>query len=376
MSKKKVLQYFWGKLDSGGAETFIINLFSKLNKEKFEVDFLSYEDKKYFYNDVIENLGGRVVPLSKEESTFLPWRLLNRWYRLYKLFKNENYDVFHCNCDFSLKFVELAIAKKAGVKKRVCHSHNSAIDTTNIKGKISYYVHILFRPLIIKYATDYLACSEEAGKWLYGEKAPNNKVIIINNGIDSDYYSFDCDTRKRIRQDIFSDKDIVIGHIGRFTPIKNQKFIVDIVLSAVKRGISMKAILIGDGELKKYVEEYSKLKGISDLIFFVGVTNKVRDYLMGFDCLVMPSLYEGLPVSAIEAQAAGLPCFFSDSITKDLTITDNTYFLSLNYSTDYWVDSIINCLSVFNRKDENISIKNNGYDINKIVENIEYIYNN
>lgn len=374
MNKKKVLQYFWGKLDSGGAETFIINLFTKLNKEKFAVDFLVYEDITYFYNDVIEELGGRVVPLSKREPKFLPWRLIKRWFKLYKLMKDEKYDVFHCNCDFSLKFVELAIAKKAGVKKRICHSHNSAIDTTRVKGKISYCVHVLFRPLIAVYATDYLACSEKAGEWLYGKNFPKNRVIITNNGIDAEYYSFDLDTRKKIRKNICAENDIVIGHIGRFTPIKNQKFIVDIISVAFNRGMSIKAVLIGDGELKKEVEKYSKDKGVSEMITFIGITNKVRDYLMGFDCFVMPSLYEGLPVSGIEAQAAGLPCFFSDTITKDLSITENTHFLSLDDAPEYWLDSIMNCVSSFKRKNEQLSINRNGYDINQVVNSIEIIY--
>ena len=142
MKKIKVLQYFWGKLDAGGAESLIVNIFREMDKNKFDVDFLVYENKKFFYTDIIEQLGGHVVPLAEVESKILLVRLIKRWISLYKLLKKRKYDVFHCNCDFSMKFIELAIAKKAGVPIRVCHSHNSSLDKTSLKGKISYFVHI------------------------------------------------------------------------------------------------------------------------------------------------------------------------------------------------------------------------------------------
>lgn len=373
--KMKVLQYFWGKLDAGGAESLIINLFEKMDKNRFDVDFLVYENKTYFYNDKVKKLGGNVIALSKKESRFLPIRLFKRWMNLYILLKDGQYNVFHCNCDFSLKFVELFIAKKAGIKKRVCHSHNSALDTTTLKGKISYVVHMVCRPLLVYFATDLIACSEEAADWLFGQNSKKRHgAIVINNGIDAAYYEFDKGTRDTYRFKMGVKNEILLGNIGRFTPIKNQRYLIDIIKSAKKRDLTVKAVLIGDGELLDEVKAYARESDVEDRVIFTGATKNVRDYLMAMDCFVMPSLYEGLPVSGIEAQAAGLPCVMSDTITNKLDVTGNIKFLPLTDSANKWLEAIIVFLASFSRKSEKKAIRTAGYDIDAIARIIEELY--
>lgn len=374
MKKVKVLQYFWGKLDAGGAEALIVNLFREIDRDTFDIDFLVYENKKYFYSNIVEELGGHIVPLAEIESSFLPLRLVQRWINLYKLLKKNKYDVFHCNCDFSLKFVELAIAKKTGIPIRVCHSHNSSLDTTSFKGKISYYVHRLFRPLLSKYATDLLACSTEAGTWLYGNNVPNNRITIINNGIDSQYYSYDEKTRTEMRHKLDVNNQLVLGNIGRFTPIKNQKFMVDIAVEARKQSIPVKVVLIGDGDLKFPTEEYAKACKVEDIVCFVGTTTKVRDYLMAFDCFVMPSLFEGLPVSGIEAQASGVACVVSNSVSAELDLTGNIKFVSLSAGPAAWLQQIVLWHSQVKRTDTSEKIIACDYDIKNLAQKIEKIY--
>lgn len=374
MKKIKVLQYFWGKLDAGGAESLIVNIFREMDKDKFDVDFLVYENKNFFYTDIIEQLGGHVVPLAEVESKVLFVRLIKRWVSLYKLLKERKYDVFHCNCDFSMKFIELAIAKIAGVPIRVCHSHNSSLDKTSLKGKISYFVHILFRPLVSKYATNLLACSENAAVWLFGKGVAKEKIMITHNGINAKYYSYDEKTRNEMRHELNLNNELVIGHIGRFTPIKNQKFMIDLAIEAKKHKMPIKIFLIGEGDLKLQMEHYAITCGVDDNVYFVGTTKRVRDYLMAFDCFVLPSLYEGLPVSGIEAQASGLACVVSDTVTKDLDITGNVLFVSLNAGPSIWLEKILQWINQIERTDVSEKIIVHGYDIKSLAKKIEVIY--
>lgn len=375
MKKKKVLQYFWGKLDAGGAETLIINIFEKIDKTKFDIDFLVYENKDYFYNDKVKQMGGNIIALSNRESRLLPIRIFKRWKNLYILLKYGKYDVFHCNCDFSLKFVELLIAKKAGIKKRICHSHNSALEKKTLKGKISYIIHIVCRPLLVSLATDLIACSEESANWLYGKNVQKKKKpIVLNNGIDAMYYEFDKSTRDIYRSKLKVKDEILLGNIGRFTYVKNQRYLIDIVKCAKKRDLDVKAILIGEGDLLEETKAYARTVGVEERIIFTGLTNKVRDYLMAMDCYVMPSLYEGLPVSGIEAQATGLPCVMSDTITNKLDITGNIKFISLAKSPEKWLDVILSLLDSYSRKSEKQAIRAAGFDINEVVNQLEELY--
>lgn len=370
--KKKILQSFWGEFNAGGAETMMVNIFKKTNTDLFDVSFLTYDSEEYFYNQTIRDNGGKMVALTDRQPRFIIKRIFSRWKRLYRLFKQENYDVFYCNCDFSFKFIEMFLAKKAGIRVRVAHSHSTSLETDNFKGKISFALHKVFRPLLVRYTTDYVACSEGAAKWLFGKKVKN--AVIINNGIDSEYYQFDEKTRAEYREKLKLKDSIALGHVGRFFWVKNQKFLIDIAKEAKTKGIDIKILLIGEGELKVECVEYARAMGVEDKVLFVGTTDKVRDYLMAFDCFVMPSFFEGVPVSGIEAQATGLPCVMSDKISRDLDITGNLRFLSLDLGAKDWLDNIIDFCGSFTRINTRDHIIDAGYDIMNAVKDIERIY--
>lgn len=369
----RVFQYFWGKLDTGGAETFIVNMFEQLNRDLFQVDFCSYEEKEYFYSRRILQDGGGIIPLQKRESKVLIIRLIERWINLYKVIKNGKYDIFHCNCDFSFKCIEMFIAKLAGVKVRICHSHNSAIDTNNLKGRIQYKIHCMMRPILRKYSTSLMACSVESAKWLYGENIDLNKVLLVNNGIDSSYFDFDRETREKIRNELNFGDSHIIGNVGRFSKIKNQKFIIEIINYCHQNNLDVKACLIGDGvELESVKDEVERL-GLSQNVVFIGLTDKVRDYMMAFDSYVMPSLYEGLPVSGIEAQATGLHCVVSSTVDKALDLTGNVSFIDLDKGVKKWVDTILSIKSSERETMVN-KICSMGYDIKATADLISNLY--
>ena len=199
------------------------------------------------------------MPLQKKESRVLLIRIVKRWINLYRILKQGNYDVFHCNCDFAFKCFEMLIAKLAGIKVRVCHSHSTSVDVSTIKGGLSYIVHKVLRPVLLHYSTHLVACSEESARWLYGERVQKENVLIVHNGIDFNRFAFDPATRERVRTTLNIGNSKLIGNVGRFDVVKNQEFIVQMIEKAQKRGETYKACLIGAGQelerLKKIVQE-------------------------------------------------------------------------------------------------------------------------
>lgn len=365
MSQIKVMEYFFGKLDAGGAETLIVNLFKEMDPQKFHVDFLVYENRNYFYTQEVINNGGGVIPLSNRESNILPIRLIQRWWRLYHVLKTGDYDVFHCNCDFSLKFVEMMIARFAGVKKRVCHSHSTNISNTGFRGRVMRALHRICVPLIVYFSTDLIACSSDAGAWLYG-KNPSKKILILRNGIETQKFDYSPTLRRVTRNQLrISDSTLVIGLVARFVPEKNHEFLIQILKSGIQDGARAHLILIGDGALKTDIENLVATNNLSASVTFVGVTLNVTDYLQAMDVFVMPSVYEGLPVSLIEAQSAGLPCLISDVITHDVDVTGNVHWLPLKTGALSWWKEISKINNDFIRHSTRSQIIEAGYDLNQ-----------
>lgn len=365
MSQIKVMEYFFGKLDAGGAETLIVNLFKEMDHKKFDVDFLVYENREYFYSQEVIDNGGKIIPLSNRESRILPVRLIQRWWRLYQVLKNGDYDVFHCNCDFSFKFIEMFIAKLAGVKKRVCHSHSTSISGVGFRGKIMRLVHHVCVPLIVKYSTDLIACSADAGDWLYG-KHPDKKVLILKNGIDTGKFDYSPSRRQEMRTALkVTDSTLVMGLVARFVPEKNQQYLIQILKVATQKGHPVHLVLVGDGAERKNIESMLAANNLNTSVTFVGATFNVSDYLQAMDVFVMPSLFEGLPVSLIEAQSAGLPCLISDVITHDVDVTGNVQWLSLQLGPTLWWDAICKVDHSFIRHSTRKQIIDSGYDLSQ-----------
>lgn len=358
MNKIKILIVI-GSLDySNGITNYAINYYKKIDKNKFEMDFIVHDQiKNKFYNLLKEN-GSNVFLLDNIT--------IKNFFKIYKnveeIMKNKKYDIVHCHL-LNISFLYFCLAKKYKIESRIIHSHA----TKYAEKKNRVLRNMVLGKIGIKMSTAKFACSELAGKFLY----KNKKFIVINNAIDIDKFTFNETIRKIIRKKLKINNEIVIGHIGRFSEQKNHKFLVDLLSDLNSNQKNYRLMLLGDGHLFKEIVEYSKSRGVYGEIYFIGNVDNPSDYYNAFDFFTLPSWFEGLPVVGIEAQANGLPCLFSNTITKELGLNGNVYFLPID-DRNKWIEHIENNRSI---RCNDLSCKiRYDYDIKYQVEKLEKSY--
>ncbi len=328
MDKKIQVAQIVGKGFNGGVEACIFNYFKAIDKSQVTFDFFVENTSDIINKEVIESMGGRVIITPKYTNLFKYLSFLR------KKFKQEKYDIVHSNLN-TLSVFPLFAAWLAGIKVRIAHSHS----TSNKKEHLRNLIKGILRPFSKVFATHYFACSELAGRWLFGNRTFNKgKVFVLNNAIDIDRFKFNEEKRISTRTKYnIKDDEIVLGNIGRLCSQKNQKFLLDLI---EKLDHKYKLIIVGDGELKQDLENSIKEKGIQNRVIMVSKTDKPEDFYNAFDIFLLPSLYEGLPVVGVEAQINGLTCLFSSNITKETKIIENCYFLD-NSNLDKWIEYVI-----------------------------------
>ena len=353
-----------GGLDRGGAETMVMNLYRAIDRAQVQFDFIIHTEKHQAYYDEIITLGGRIYcfPAFNGINVFA---LRKKWADFFK--NHPEYKILHSHVR-SYASLYLPIAKKAGLKT-IIHSHN----TSSGKGLKAIVKFCLQRGLR-KNVDYYFACSDVAGKWLFGEKiTKQSNYHVLNNAIDVEKYAYSESSRKKIRDEFNLKDEFVVGHVGRFHPQKNHLFLVDVFAEIHKKCPNSVLMLVGTGDLMDSVKEKVMELKLEDSVIFMGARADVNELLSAFDVFVFPSLFEGLPVTLVEVQAAGLPCFVSDTITKEVDFNGKINYISLNNGTTYWAEKII-CNSK-DRLDLIESIKNAGYSIKKTSKNLEKFYN-
>lgn len=326
-SKKPVIvAQIMGKWIGGGVESVIMNYYRHLDRTKVQFDFICDEDSTRIPYDEIKKLGGRVFLVPKYQK--LPKYLK----ALEELFRKNHYRIVHSNVN-TLSVFSLYAAKKAGVPVRISHSHS----TSNPKEWKRNIIKNILRPFSKKYATDYFACSELAGRYLFGDKTfDQGKVKIIHNAIDLDKFKFDPVARKKLRKELgIDDKTIVIGHVGRFVQTKNHQFLIYTFKKYHNKNPNAKLLLIGTGPLEEKIKAKVKKHNLEDSVLFLGQRNDTNKLYSVMDIFCLPSLYEGLPVAGIEAQAAGLPCVYSDKVTIEADAANNAYYASIKNIYSY-----------------------------------------
>lgn len=247
---------------------------------------------------------------------------------LVKLIKKNKYDIVHAHGSSATLAIELLAAKLAGCPVRIGHSHNTQCE--NVK------LDKILRPLFYATSTHALACGQKAGEWLF----PNREFHVIPNGRSVERFKFNSDNRRKIRGELGIEDSIVIGHVGVFYPQKNHKFIIDLFTDLLKESANYKLVLIGSGPQFDEIKEYSKEKGVFENIVFTGLIGNVDEYLSAMDIMILPSLFEGLPLVAVEWQINGLPTLLADTITDECKISDLAKFLPIS-DTKYWVEEIL-----------------------------------
>lgn len=292
---------------------------------------------------------------------------------LQKLIKENEYDTVHIHSDVAYKlYVYGRACKKAGVPKIILHSHSSGTEGSH--RKLKEILHKTFRNKLKDIGTVFLTCSEKAAEWMF-PNVDKDKIIMINNGIDLNKFRFDPETREEVRKELkISDKELVIGHVGRFSYQKNHEYLIRIFEAVHEQNPDTRLLLIGTGELEQEVRKQAETLGLTNSILFLGVRHDVYRLYQAMDVFVLPSRFEGLPVVGVEAQASGLPVLFSDKITKEAKSTDRTIYLPISeQSISVWAKEIINC-ATDSRDEGYIQLKEKQFDISDTVNQLMKVY--
>ena len=344
-----------GKWLGGGVEAVVMNYYRHIDRNKIQFDFICDSDSTNIPYEEIEKLGGKVILVPPYQKVFAYHKELK------KIFRENDYKIVHSHIN-TLSVFPLYAAKCAKVPIRIAHSHS----TTNKKEWKKNLLKQVLRPFSKVFATHYFACSEYAGRWLFGNKEyDKGNVFLLNNAIEVDKFKYDEKIRKEVRKELKIKEDtVVIGHIGRFVAQKNHTFLIDIFNEYHKLNSNSLLLLVGQGPLEEEIKEKVKKLELEDSVKFLGQRNDVNKLYQAFDLFLLSSLYEGLPVVGIEAQASGLLCILSKSMTKETKVLETTKFISLEKNDKEWAKIINKELTNFKRKDTTKEIVNNGYEIN------------
>lgn len=333
MTKPIHILHVLGGLDAGGAESFVMNLYRSIDRTKVQFDFIKHVSQKCMFEDEILSLGGKIFicPRYTGKNHFKYCKWWNEFF-----FNHPEYKIIHGHVR-STSAIYLLIAKKHGLIT-IIHSHS----TSNGKGTMGMLKTVMQYPT--RYIADYLfACSEKAGKWMYGQYVSQKlNYKIVPNGIDLARFEFKLQKRKQIRQYLgIQDNEMVIGHVGRFTAAKNHEFLIRVFQAYREKHAYAKLLLVGEGELLESIKSKCRELNILENVIFTGNRSDTENFYQAMDVMAFPSLWEGLGIVLIEAQANNLPCFVSKTIPKEAIITDSVKTLSL-HEIRPWVKEIEN----------------------------------
>lgn len=340
-------------MDRGGAETMVMNYYRHIDRTKVQFDFLVHREQRGAYDDEIERMGGRIYRMCPVYP-----QNFSRYKRDLRTFfrAHPEYKIIHSHMS-ELGYFAFREAERQGVPVRICHAHNAphGFDAKMI-------MRTYFKKRMMPYLTHLFMCGEESGKWLYGEKN-KSRFIMLNNAIDAAVYSFDASKREEMRRQLDLTDELVVGHVGRFNPQKNHPFLLDIFTSLLKKEPDAVLLLVGGGADMPKIQAKVQEFGIAEHVRFLGVRSDVADLMQAMDVFVFPSLYEGLPVTMVEAQASGLPCIISDKVPPECILTDGLVnIMPLSASPEAWAEKILT-MRAAPRTDRREEIATHGFDI-------------
>ena len=354
-----------GKMNSGGKKTLVMEYYKHIDKDKVQFDFICDSDSEAIPNEEIESLGGKVYIIAPYQNILL------NMFDIYNLCKNNHYLIMHAY-NSTMNIFPMLAAKLAGVPIRINESISMAHE-----GDWKTIIKKLLRPMSRMFSTDYLSCGEECGIWQFGKKAfDDGKIEVFKTAINTEYQSFNSILREETREKYNWDKNIIIGHIGRFTYQKNTLFLLDIVAQLMNLDSRVRLCLIGDGELREKVLEKISELGIKDKVDYFGRREDIEQFYNAMDCFLLPSLYEGLPVVGLDAQCCGLPVFFSTEITQEAKACELGYFIDLNKKPEVWADTILRVTknNMKRRRSYAIEVADGGFDSKKEAKRLQQYY--
>ena len=345
-----------------GISAVIMNYYSEIKDKDIRIDVAAPFAEECRFTDELKSNHSKLYILPRGK------KFISSQMKLFKILKKENYDIVHVHGNSSLMITYTLLAKMAGVRNILVHSHNTTCNSITL--------HKLVRPLFRLTYTKGLACGIDAGKWLYGK----SDFIELKNGINLEDYRYNAEIRKAYREKINAGDRIVLGNVANFIEQKNHSFLIDSFAELLKKDSNYLLLLISEGYLMDSMKKKVRELGISDNVIFLGKTNEVNNYLQAMDMFLLPSLYEGLPVVIIEAQAAGLKCILSDKITREVDLTDSIRFCPIGDPKD-WARAVLETEPDDSGRAERCekwqnSVSDAGYDIAKNAKKLKKMYIN
>ncbi len=380
MEPIRVLQVI-GRMDRGGIETFLMNIYRSIDREKVQFDFLAHYGKEDAdYNDEIRHLGGRIYEMPVIKTTEgARYHMIFKYIRALRQFfaQHQEYNVVHGHMT-NTAAIYMPIARKHGVEHCIAHSHQGKA-MNGLAGLVS---DIMSAP-IQKQANHWFACSEEAAKWIFSRKSiEDGKITYIKNGIDTSRFVHSPEVRREVRAELrdqlgfqLGENDLLIGHVGNFHYPKNQAFLLEVMEKLLPYRPDAKLCLVGFGVDREPLMLKAQEMGLGDKVLFPGVRDDIHRLMQAFDLFVLPSFFEGFPVVSVEAQTAGLPCIFSDTVSHETNITGNVAFLPLSDGAEVWAQRIADTAATFRRDtDSRSKIVDAGYDIAATAQYLQDFY--
>lgn len=357
--------HIMGKWVGGGVEAIVMNYYRNIDKTKIQFDFICDSDSTCIPYEEITKLGGKIFIIPPYQKIF------KYHHELKRILKTNNYQIVHSHIN-TLSVFSLYAAKCAGVPIRIAHSHS----TTNKKEFKKNIMKQLLKPFSKVFATDYFCCSELAGIFQFGEKEyKKGNVYLLNNAINISKFQYNPKIRVKKRKELnISEETLVIGHIGRFVPVKNHDFLIEIFKEVHNNNKNSLLLLIGTGPLDEKIKAKAKALNIEDKVIFLGPRNDTNELYQVMDVFLLPSLYEGLPVVGVEAQSSGLICFFSNEVTKEAKLIKTTEYISLAKTSKYWSNIILAKYQEYNRQNTLDEVIKKGFNILTEVKKLENKY--
>jgi len=348
----------------GGVEILLRNLYHQFDHEEIQFDFVTTYDSPV-YKDELEAYGAKIYRLPSQNRPFSYRRALK------KLIQENGYHVIHVNKNSAADLTPFIVGNQLNVPIIIAHAHN----TKSSVGFLADIIHMFNRKKMDKYMTYAFACSEEAAEWMFSKSfCKTHDIPILKNGICAKELDYHPQKRDEIRRRLSLGDKLVIGHVGKFSKRKNHAFLVDVFAQLHKKNPNSVLMLVGSGPKMAEIHQKTHDLGISDSVMFMGSQNNINDYYAAMDAFLLPSLSEDTPVVALEAQAAGLPVFVSDSVQQDIEITNNVKWLSLAQSSEIWADMVLSVCDSFERTSQIEAVRKAGYDIEETARILGEVY--
>lgn len=349
------------RMEAGGTQALLMNIYRNIDRSKIQFDFLVEYPNKHFYDDEIVSLGGKIYysNVRKDKNIFKFTKLLTN------IIKENNYKILHMHT-YSIGYFVLKTAKKCGVPVRIAHSHSN-----NMTNDYRKYLKKILQKLYPIYATDYMACSSDAGRYLF----KNREFVVLKNAIDSKKFIFKKSIRDRVRNELKINDAFVVGHVGRFQPEKNHTFLIDVFYEIKKRKSNAKLLLVGNGDPNDNLIDKIKVMNLDNDVIILKNRSDVNELYQAMDVFIFPSLYEGLGIVAIESQAAGTPVIISNGVPDEAIVSPICIKMNLDDLCVNWANEVIKLSQhIYAHSDMHKYVVNSGYDIEETALKIEKYY--